>query len=131
KLRRANEAAQATVENAKNGLMVFTDVNAHAARTSAELAIEEGKLEQMINKRNATQKLITDLTVESINKTVEMTGAVSSLADMYDRLNRVTRQTTLLKPPSFAGMVLPALDDKQQSAVTKMERNRISSGLKG
>ncbi|HFD4102943.1 TPA: phage tail tape measure protein, partial [Pseudomonas aeruginosa] len=34
KLRLANEAAQATVENAKNGLMVFTDVNAHAARTS-------------------------------------------------------------------------------------------------
>ncbi|ELI8803449.1 phage tail tape measure protein [Klebsiella michiganensis] len=131
KLRRANEAAQATVENAKNGLMVFTDVNAHAARTSAELAVEEGKLEQMISKRNATQKLITDLTVESINKTVEMTGAVSSLADMYDRLNRVTRQTTLLKPPSFAGMSLPALDDKQQAAVTRMERNRVRSGLKG
>ncbi|MEK0248623.1 phage tail tape measure protein [Raoultella sp. BAC10a-01-01] len=131
KLRRANEAAQATVENAKNGLMVFTDVNAHAARTSAELAVEEGKLEQMISKRNATQKLITDLTVESINKTVEMTGAVSSLADMYDRLNRVTRQTTLLKPPSFAGMALPALDDKQQAAVTRMERNRVRSGLKG
>ncbi|MCR1316282.1 phage tail tape measure protein [Enterobacter soli] len=131
KLRRANEAAQATVENAKNGLMVFTDVNAHAARTSAELAIEEGKLEQMISKRNETQKLISDLTVESINKTVEMTGAVSSLADMYERLNKVTRQTTLLTPPSFAGMALPALDDKQQAAITRMERNRIRSGLKG
>ncbi|MES3435978.1 phage tail tape measure protein [Citrobacter freundii] len=131
KLRLANEAAQATVENAKNGLMVFTDVNAHAARTSAELAIEEGKLEQMISKRNETQKLISDLTVESINKTVEMTGAVGSLADMYERLNKVTRQTTLLTPPSFAGMSLPALDDKQQAAITKMERNRIRSGLKG
>lgn len=131
KLRLANEAAQATVENAKNGLMVFTDVNAHAARTSAELAIEEGKLEQMISKRNETQKLISDLTVESINKTVEMTGAVGSLADMYERLNKVTRQTTLLTPPSFAGMTLPALDDKQQAAITKMERNRIRSGLKG
>ncbi|MDN4356982.1 phage tail tape measure protein [Citrobacter portucalensis] len=131
KLRRANEAAQATVENAKNGLMVFTDVNAHAARTSAELAIEEGKLEQMISKRNETQRLISDLTVESINKTVEMTGAVSSLADMYERLNKVTRQTTSLTPPSFAGMALPALDDKQQAAITRMERNRIRSGLKG
>ncbi|HFD4539050.1 TPA: phage tail tape measure protein [Enterobacter hormaechei] len=131
KLRLANEAAQATVENAKNGLMVFTDVNAHAARTSAELAIEEGKLEQMISKRNETQKLISDLTVESINKTVEMTGAVGSLADMYERLNKVTRQTTLLTPPSFAGMSLPDLDDKQQAAITKMERNRIRSGLKG
>ena len=116
---------------AAEGTWLYNDATEKAGTFASELAVEEGRLELMLKKRQQTQDLITDITNAAISKTVEMTGAVSSLADMYDRLNRVTRQTTLFKPPSFAGMALPALDDKQQTAVTKMERNRIRSGLKG
>ncbi|MDU2939138.1 MAG: phage tail tape measure protein [Enterobacteriaceae bacterium] len=123
--------ARQASKNAAEGTWLYNDATEKAATFSSQLAVEEGKLEIMLAKRKDTQKLIDDLTNESINKTVEMAGAVSSLADMYDRLNKVTHQTTLLKPPSFGGMVLPELTDKQQAAVLRQQRNKIRSGLKG
>ncbi|MCV5342418.1 hypothetical protein OFC87_36370, partial [Escherichia coli] len=83
-----------------------------AADFASELAVEEGRLEQMLNKRKQTQQLINDITDQAINKTVEMAGAVSSLTEMYDRLNKVSRQSTAVSPPKYAGPVLPALDNK-------------------
>lgn len=131
KLRKRHEAATATVEAAKNGMMVFTDVNATAARLTAELAIEEGRLETMMSKRKDTQALIDDMTSRSVAKTAEMAGAVGSLADMYTRLNRVTRQSTMAYTPTYSGPVLPALNDKQQAAMDKAQRQNILAGLQG
>lgn len=131
KLRHQHEAAAATVEAAKNGLMVYTDVTATAARLASELAIEEGNLEKMMGKRKDTQKLIDDLTDQSVSKMSEMSGAVGSLAEMYSRLNTVTKQSTLMATPTYAGPVLSALDGKQQAAMDKAQRQNILAGLQG
>ena len=85
----------------------------------------------MLNKRKQTQQLINDITDQAINKTVEMAGAVSSLTEMYDRLNKVSRQSTAVSPPKYAGPVLPALDNKQQQAIEKAQRQLELSGLHG
>ncbi|KHN50726.1 phage tail tape measure protein [Pectobacterium fontis] len=94
-------------------------------------------VDKAIRDLDSAQKLLSNtisnqnkLQVEAINKTVEMSGAVSSLSDMYERLNRVTRQTTKLSHPQYSGPVLPVLDDKQQAAITKQQRDRILSSLK-
>ncbi|HCU15164.1 MAG TPA: phage tail tape measure protein [Hafnia paralvei] len=131
RLRHQHEAAAATVEAAKNGLMVYTDVTATASRLASELAIEEGNLEKMMGKRKDTQKLIDDLTDQSVSKMAEMSGAVGSLAEMYSRLNTVTRQSTLMATPTYAGPVLSALDGKQQAAMDKAQRQNILAGLQG
>ncbi|MGO3015247.1 MAG: phage tail tape measure protein [Hafnia alvei] len=131
KLRHQHEAAAATVEAAKNGLMVYTDVTATASRLASELAIEEGNLEKMMGKRKDTQKLIDDLTSQSVSKMAEMSGAVGSLAEMYSRLNTVTRQSTLMTTPAYAGPALSALDGKQQAAMDKAQRQNILAGLQG
>ncbi|MCW2479741.1 phage tail tape measure protein [Candidatus Symbiopectobacterium sp. NZEC135] len=122
--------ARQAAKNASEGTWLYNDATKNAAMYASQLADEEGKLEQMQNKRKQTQSLIDDLTQQSISKTVEMSGAVNSLADMYERLNKVTRQTTMFSHPQYAGPVLPKLDDKQQSAITKQQRERILSGLK-
>lgn len=85
----------------------------------------------MLNKRKQTQQLINDITDQAINKTVEMAGAVSSLTEMYDRLNKVTRQSTSAAPPKYAGPVLPALDTKQEQAMEKAQRQAELAGLQG
>lgn len=131
KLRERYNAATGFSEAASKGMAVFGDMTAEAAQSAAELAIEQGKLEQMMEKRQQTQKLINDITDQSINKTVEIAGAVSSLTDMYDRLNKVSRQSTAAAPPKYAGPVLPALDNKQQQAIDKAQRQLELSGLKG
>lgn len=131
KLRHQHEAAAATVEAAKNGLMVYTDVTATASRLASELAIEEGNLEKMMGKRKDTQKLIDDLTDQSVSKMAEMSGAVGSLAEMYSRLNTVTRQSTLMATTTYAGPVLSTLDGKQQAAMDKAQRQNILAGLQG
>lgn len=123
--------AKLAAKGAAEGTWLYSDASEKSATFAARLAVEEGRLDQMLKKRQQTQDLITDITTAAINKTIEMTGAISSLADVYDRLNKVTHQTTLFNAPSFPGMALPELDDKQQAAVTRMERNRIRSGLKG
>lgn len=122
--------ARQAAKNASEGTWLYNDATEKAAMYASQLADEEGKLEQMQNKRKQTQSLIDDLTQQSISRTVEMTGAVSSLANMYDRLNSVTRQTTTLTHSQFSGPVLPQLNDKQQAAITKQQRDRVLSALK-
>ncbi len=131
KLRERYNAATGFSEAASKGMAVFGDMTAEAAQSAAELAIEQGKLEKMLEKRQNTQKLINDITDQAINKTIEMTGAVGSLAEMYDRLNKVTKQYTPVSPLKYAGPVLPELDTKQQQAMVKAERKAVLDGLQG
>lgn len=123
--------AKLAVNSASEGTWLYNDAVEKAADFASELAVEEGRLEQMLNKRKQTQQLINDITDQAINKTVEMAGAVSSLTEMYDRLNKVSRQSTAVSPPKYAGPVLPALDNKQQQAIDKAQRQLELSGLKG
>ncbi|HAV1808225.1 TPA: phage tail tape measure protein [Enterobacter hormaechei subsp. steigerwaltii] len=123
--------AKLAANSASEGTWLYNDAVEKAADFASELAVEEGRLEQMLNKRKQTQQLINDITDQAINKTVEMAGAVSSLTEMYDRLNKVSRQSTAVSPPKYAGPVLPALDNKQQQAINKAQRQLELSGLKG
>ncbi|MBZ6366187.1 MULTISPECIES: phage tail tape measure protein [Enterobacter] len=123
--------AKLAANSASEGTWLYNDAVEKAADFASELAVEEGRLEQMLNKRKQTQQLINDITDQAINKTVEMAGAVSSLTEMYDRLNNVSRQSTAVSPPKYAGPVLPALDNKQQQAIDKAQRQLELSGLKG
>ena len=123
--------AKLAANSASEGKWLYNDAVEKAADFASELAVEEGRLEQMLNKRKQTQQLINDITDQAINKTVEMAGAVSSLTEMYDRLNKVSRQSTAVSPPKYAGPVLPALDNKQQQAIDKAQRQLELSGLKG
>lgn len=123
--------AKLAANSASEGTWLYNDAVEKSAEFASELAVEEGRLEQMLNKRKQTQRLINDITDQAINKTVEMAGAVSSLTEMYDRLNKVSRQSTAVSPPKYAGPVLPALDNKQQQAIDKAQRQLELSGLKG
>lgn len=123
--------AKLAANSASEGTWLYNDAVEKAADFASELAVEEGRLEQMLNKRKQTQQLINDITDQAINKTVEMAGAVSSLTEMYDRLNKVSRQSTAVSPPKYAGPVLSALDNKQQQAIDKAQRQLELSGLKG
>lgn len=123
--------AKLAANSASEGTWLYNDAVEKAAEFASELAVEEGRLEQMLNKRKQTQQLINDITDQAINKTVEMAGAVSSLTEMYDRLNKVSRQSTAVSPPKYAGPVLPALDNKQQQAIDRAQRQLELSGLKG
>ncbi|EPO4525070.1 phage tail tape measure protein [Enterobacter cancerogenus] len=123
--------AKLAANSASEGTWLYNDAVEKAADFASELAVEEGRLEQMLNKRKQTQQLINDITDQAINKTVEMAGAVSSLTEMYDRLNKVSRQSTAVSQPKYAGPVLPALDNKQQQAIDKAQRQLELSGLKG
>ncbi|HFN3752565.1 phage tail tape measure protein [Enterobacter hormaechei] len=123
--------AKLAANSASEGTWLYNDAVEKAAEFASELAVEEGRLEQMLNKRKQTQQLINDITDQAINKTVEMAGAVSSLTEMYDRLNKASRQSTAVSPPKYAGPVLPALDNKQQQAIDKAQRQLELSGLKG
>ncbi|EMJ5882145.1 phage tail tape measure protein [Enterobacter cloacae] len=123
--------AKLAANSASEGTWLYNDAIEKAADFASELAVEEGRLEQMLNKRKQTQELINDITDQAINKTVEMAGAVSSLTEMYDRLNKVTRQSTSAAPPKYAGPVLPALDTKQEQAMEKAQRQADLAGLQG
>ncbi|CAH3592184.1 hypothetical protein AI2642V1_3177 [Citrobacter freundii] len=123
--------AKLAANSASEGTWLYNDAVEKAADFASELAVEEGRLEQMLSKRKQTQQLINDITDQAINKTVEMAGAVGSLTEMYDQLNKVTRQTTAVSPPKYAGPVLPALDTKQQQAMVKAERQSVLAGLQG
>ncbi|EAB3084633.1 phage tail tape measure protein [Salmonella enterica] len=123
--------AKLAANSASEGTWLYNDAVEKAADFASELAVEEGRLEQMLNKRKQTQQLINDITDQAINKTVEMAGAVSSLTEMYDRLNKVSRQSTAVSPPKYAGPVLSALDNKQQQAIDKAQRQLELSVLKG
>lgn len=122
--------AKQAAQSASEGTWLYNDATEKAATFASELAIEEGRLEQMLNKRHKTQDLINDITSEAIDKTVEMAGAVGSLTEMYTRLNKVTGLVTM-PAPTYAGPVLPTLDQKQQAAMDKVQRQNELAGLKG
>ena len=122
--------AKQAAQSASEGTWLYNDATEKAATFASELAIEEGRLEQMLNKRHKTQDLINDITSEAIDKTVEMAGAVGSLTEMYTRLNKVTGLVTM-PTPTYPGAVLPTLDQKQQAAMDKVQRQNELAGLKG
>ncbi|EBN8634898.1 tape measure protein, partial [Salmonella enterica] len=102
-------AKQFGVENDTNNGYVINAIKYQREydKISRDIAETTSRLNQTISNQNKLQG-------EAINKTVEMVGAVGSLTEMYDRLNKVTKQFTPVSPPKYAGPVLPALDSKQQ-----------------
>ncbi|EDC3955005.1 phage tail tape measure protein [Salmonella enterica subsp. enterica serovar Chester] len=121
-----NLAKQFGVENDTNNGYVINAIKYQREydKISRDIAETTSRLNQTISNQNKLQG-------EAINKTVEMVGAVGSLTEMYDRLNKVTKQFTPVSPPKYAGPVLPALDSKQQQAIEKAQRQLELSGLQG
>lgn len=119
-------AKQFGVENDTNNGYVINAIKYQREydKISRDIAETTSRLNQTISNQNKLQG-------EAINKTVEMAGAVGSLTEMYDRLNKVTKQYTPVSPPKYAGPVLPALDSKQQQAIEKAQRQLEISGLQG
>ncbi|EBF6817822.1 phage tail tape measure protein [Salmonella enterica] len=119
-------ARQFGVENDTNNGYVINAIKYQREydKISRDIAETTSRLNQTISNQNKLQG-------EVINKTVEMAGAVGSLTEMYDRLNKVTKQYTPVSPPKYAGPVLPALDSKQQQAIEKAQRQLELSGLQG
>ncbi|EHJ8995932.1 phage tail tape measure protein [Salmonella enterica] len=119
-------AKQFGVENDTNNGYVINAIKYQREydKISRDIAETTSRLNQTISNQNKLQG-------EAINKTVEMVGAVGSLTEMYDRLNKVTKQFTPVSPPKYAGPVLPALDSKQQQAIEKAQRQLELSGLQG
>lgn len=119
-------ARQFGVENDTNNGYVINAIKYQREydKISRDIAETASRLNQTISNQNKLQG-------EAINKTVEMAGAVGSLTEMYDRLNKVTKQYTPVSPPKYAGPVLPALDSKQQQAIEKAQRQLELSGLQG
>lgn len=119
-------AKQFGVENDTNNGYVINAIKYQREydKISRDIAETTSRLNQTISNQNKLQG-------EAINKTVEMVGAVGSLTEMYDRLNKVTKQFTPVSPSKYAGPVLPALDSKQQQAIEKAQRQLELSGLQG
>lgn len=119
-------AKQFGVENDTNNGYVINAIKYQREydKISRDIAETTSRLNQTISNQNKLQG-------EAINKTVEMAGAVGSLTEMYDRLNKVTKQYTPVSPPKYAGPVLPELDTKQQQAMVKAERKAILDSLQG
>ncbi|EGK5349406.1 phage tail tape measure protein [Salmonella enterica] len=119
-------AKQFGVENDTNNGYVINAIKYQREydKISRDIAETTSRLNQTVSNQNKLQG-------EAINKTVEMAGAVGSLTEMYDRLNKVTKQYTPVSPPKYSGPVLPALDSKQQQAIEKAQRQLELSGLQG
>ncbi|HFW2761979.1 TPA: phage tail tape measure protein [Salmonella enterica subsp. enterica serovar Onderstepoort] len=119
-------AKQFGVENDTNNGYVINAIKYQREydKISRDIAETTSRLNQTISNQNKLQG-------EAINKTVEMAGAVGSLTEMYDRLNKVTKQYTPVSPPKYAGPVLPELNTKQQQAMVKAERKAVLDGLQG
>lgn len=119
-------AKQFGVENDTNNGYVINAIKYQREydKISRDIAETTSRLNQTISNQNKLQG-------EAINKTVEMAGAVGSLTEMYDRLNKVTKQYTPVSPPKYAGPVLPALDTKQEQAMEKAQRQAELAGLQG
>ena len=98
-------AKQFGVENDTNNGYVINAIKYQREydKISRDIAETTERLNQTISNQNKLQG-------EAINKTVEMAGAIGSLTEMYDRLNKVTKQSTPVTPPQYAGPVLPDLD---------------------
>ncbi|WJM83210.1 phage tail tape measure protein [Pectobacterium brasiliense] len=129
--------AQAEYQKYHNLVVAFGVQQDESNGYSIKAAEAQRNVDKAVRDLDAAQKLLNNtisnqnkLQDQAINKMVEMSGAVNSLTDMFERLNRVTRQTTTLTHSQFSGPILPQLNDKQQAAVTRQQRDRTLSALK-
>ncbi|HHQ6596579.1 TPA: tape measure protein [Serratia fonticola] len=114
-----------------NTLMSLNDIQEEITDAQGRLSKKSYELEQQTEKLRNTESLRTQALNESINKTAAMAGAVGGLAEMYAQLNKVTGLSTAAAVPKFAGLALPKLDEKQQAAMLKVQREKALAGLKG
>ncbi|OCJ44073.1 tape measure protein [Serratia sp. 14-2641] len=114
-----------------NTLMSLEDIQQAMIETQGQLSQKNFALERQTETLRNTEALRTQAINESINKTAALAGAVGGLAEMYAQLNRVTGLSTSVAAPKFAGLALPKLDEKQQAAMIKVQREKALAGLKG
>lgn len=114
-----------------NTLMSLEDIQQAMIETQGQLSQKNFALEQQTETLRNTEALRTQALNESINKTAALAGAVGSLTGMYEQLNRVTGLATSSEGAKFGGLALPKLDDKQQKAMIKVQRDQMLAGLKG
>lgn len=114
-----------------NTLMSLNDIQEEITEAQGRLSKKNYELEQQTEKLRSTESLRTQALNESINKTAALAGAVGGLAEMYAQLNKVTGLSTSAAAPKFAGLALPKLDEKQQAAMIKVQREKALAGLKG
>ncbi|HHQ6565521.1 TPA: tape measure protein [Serratia fonticola] len=114
-----------------NTLMSLNDIQEEITEAQGRLSKKNYELEQQTEKLRSTESLRTQALNESINKTAALAGAVGGLAEMYAQLNKVTGLSTSAAAPKFAGLTLPKLDEKQQAAMIKIQREKALAGLKG
>ncbi|MFV9076866.1 tape measure protein [Serratia fonticola] len=114
-----------------NTLMSLNDIQEEITDAQGRLSKKNYELEQQTESLRNTEALRTKAIDESINKTAALAGAVGGLAEMYAQLNKVTGLSTSAAAPKFAGLALPKLDEKQQAAMLKVQREKALAGLKG
>ncbi|NTY85569.1 tape measure protein [Serratia fonticola] len=114
-----------------NTLMSLNDIQEEITEAQGRLSKKSYELEQQTEKLRSTESLRTQALNESINKTAAMAGAVGGLTEMYAQLNKVTGLSTAAAAPKFAGLALPKLDEKQQTAMTRALRDQQLASLKG
>lgn len=114
-----------------NTLMSLEDIQQKMVDTQGVLSKKNYELEQQTEKLRSTESLRQQALDESINKTAALAGAVGGLTEMYAQLNKVTGLSTSVAAPKFAGLALPKLDEKQQTAMTRALRDQQLAGLKG
>jgi lambda family phage tail tape measure protein len=114
-----------------NTLMSLEDIQQKMVDTQGSLSQKNYELEQQTEKLRSTESLRKQALDESINKTAALAGAVGGLAEMYAQLNKVTGLSTSVAAPKFAGLALPKLDEKQQTAMTRALRDQQLASLKG
>lgn len=114
-----------------NTLMSLNEIQEEITEAQGRLSKKNYELEQQTESLRNTEALRTKAIDESINKTAALAGAVGGLAEMYAQLNKVTGLSTSAAAPKFAGLALPKLDEKQQAAMIKVQREKALAGLKG
>ncbi|HCR1107412.1 TPA: phage tail tape measure protein [Klebsiella aerogenes] len=123
------EEAAASAQYTAYGLR--EDIERGLARARRELVIESDKLAQKQKEVTDAQNVGAQAADRTATAMAEAAGAVGSLAQQYEILNRVTRQTTFPASPKFGGMVLTGLNTEQQNAMDKLAREKVLATLKG
>lgn len=100
-------------------------------RLRRERIVENDRLAAKQRELNEVEAVHTQALDQATSQMAKAAGAVGSLAQQYEILNRVTRQTTFPAPPKFGGMVLSGLNPEQQNAMDKLAREKVLATLKG
>ncbi|UAN65921.1 tape measure protein [Serratia sp. JSRIV006] len=125
-----SDAIKSPIMNHINTLMSLDEIQQKIADTQGDLSKKSYALEKQTELLRNTEELRTKAIDESISKTAALAGAVGSLTEMYAQLNKVTGLSTAAAAPKFAGLALPKLDEKQQTAMTQALRDQQLAGLK-